>query len=188
MTQSAGMVATDFAPATPQGLFDRLDSLGIAHQTHEHAPVFTVEEARALRGVLPGAHVKNLFLRDKKKRSWLVVCEELRPVSLKDLAKSLGAGTFSFGSPERLMEVLGVEPGSVTPLALINAAGRHPVGVVVDRALLAESVVNCHPLVNTMTTALAPDDMLRFIEACGFEPAFVDFETAGGEAPARRDG
>ncbi|MEO1249184.1 MAG: prolyl-tRNA synthetase associated domain-containing protein [Pseudomonadota bacterium] len=165
----------DYAPLTPDQLFARLDEMGIAHQTHRHDPVFTVEEARALRGILPGAHVKNLFLRDKKKRPWLIVCEELQQVSLKPLSKHLGAGNFSFGSADRLMEVLGVEPGSVTPLALINAKDRHAVNVVLDKSLSDSETVNCHPLVNTMTTALSLPDLLSFIDACGFEPRTVDF-------------
>lgn len=177
MSETAANPALDYVPATPETLFARLDAMGIAYRTHSHEPVFTVEEARALRGVLPGAHIKNLFLRDKKKRPWLVVCEELRTVSLKELAKGLGAGNFSFGSAERLMETLGVSPGSVTPLALINAQGRQPVNVVLDGGLLDAETINCHPLVNTMTTALSVPDLTRFIEGCGFNPQTVDFET-----------
>lgn len=165
-TQPSGVGAE--APICPEDLFRHLEALGIAFETHHHDPVFTVEEARSLRGALPGAHVKNLFLRDKKKRYWLVVVEELRPIALKALAKKLGAGTFSFGSPERLFEVLGVRPGSVTPLALINAKGRHQVNVVFDSALMDEALINCHPLLNTMTTSLAVTDLMRFIEDCGF--------------------
>lgn len=176
---AADASADGFTPLTPQALFARLDEMGIAHKTHQHEPVFTVEEARALRGLLPGAHVKNLFLRDKKKRPWLVVCEELQDVSLKPLAKFLGAGTFSFGSPDRLREVLGVEPGSVTPLALLNAKGRHPVNVVLDKSILHSETVNCHPLDNTMTTALSTADLLSFIQACGFEAQTVDFAEIG---------
>ena len=98
---------------TPQQLFDRLAELGIAHQTVEHPPVFTVEEAKAHRGVLPGHHIKNLFLRNKKEEMWLVVALEDRAIDLKALGEKLGAGRLSFGSPERLRKYLGVEPGSV---------------------------------------------------------------------------
>src|SRR4030081_325691 len=105
---------------SPQQLFARLEQLGIAQRTVEHPPVFTVEEAKKLRGELPGAHIKNLFLRNKKEEMWLVGGLEARHVALKRLGEVLGAGRLSFGSPERLARHLGVEPGSVTPLSLIN--------------------------------------------------------------------
>ena len=112
-------------PATPQDLFARLDRLGIAHTTHPHPPLFTVEESKRLRGALPGGHCKNLFLRDKKRNLFLLVALEDRPIDLKSLRHALGAaGNLSFGSPETLMEVLGVAPGAVTPFALINDRDR----------------------------------------------------------------
>ncbi|WP_421995230.1 prolyl-tRNA synthetase associated domain-containing protein [Reyranella sp.] len=158
----------------PQQLFARLDSLGIAHRTVEHAPVFTVEEAKALRGDLPGHHIKNLFLRNKKEEMWLVVALEDRTVDLKRLGEVLGAGRLSFGSPERLQRHLGVAPGSVTPLALANdLAGT--VRVALDRGLLEGGPVNAHPLVNSMTTALSGADLLRFLAATGHEPRWLEF-------------
>ena len=108
----------------PQQLFARLDQLGIAHRTVEHPPVFTVEEAKALRGNLPGHHIKNLFLRNKKEEMWLVVALEDRAIDLKRLGEVLGAGRLSFGSADRLKRHLGVEPGSVTPLSLVGARSR----------------------------------------------------------------
>ena len=102
-------------PATPEQLFAHLDALNIRVERHTHAPVFTVEEAKGLRGLLPGGHCKNLFLRNKKGQQWLVVCEEDRAVDLRRLGERLGAGRLSFGSADRLMRVLGVPPGSVTP-------------------------------------------------------------------------
>src|ERR1044072_7896776 len=104
----------------PQQLFARLDQLGIAHRTVEHPPVFTVEEAKALRGNLPGHHIKNLFLRNKKEEMWLVVALEDRDIDLKRLGDVLGAGRLSFGSADRPKRSLGVAPGSVTPLSLAN--------------------------------------------------------------------
>src|SRR5579862_1828578 len=104
----------------PQQLFARLDAWGLGHRTVEHAPVFTVEEAKAHRGTLPGHHIKNLFLRNKKEAMWLVVALEDRAIDLRRLGEVLGAGRLSFGSPERLSKYLGVEPGSVTPFAVIN--------------------------------------------------------------------
>ena len=157
----------------PQQLFARLDQLGIAHRTVEHPPVFTVEEAKALRGNLPGHHIKNLFLRNKKEEMWLVVALEDRAIDLKRLGEKLGAGRLSFGSPERLRTYLGVEPGSVTPFAVINDTG-HKVTLVLDRGLDAEGPVNAHPLTNTMTSALSLADLLRFFEATGHRPTWLD--------------
>ncbi len=164
------------APRDEKALFARLDALGIAHETHEHAALFTVEQSRALRGDLPGGHIKNLFLRDKKRRMWLVTVLESRDVDLKSLRRELGAqGNLSFGSPESLMENLGVIPGAVTPFAVINdTAGK--VGMVLDKGVLAADPVNAHPLRNDMTTALAPADLLRFLEAEDHAPTILDFD------------
>ncbi|HEX9556224.1 MAG TPA: prolyl-tRNA synthetase associated domain-containing protein [Reyranella sp.] len=159
---------------SPQQLFARLQELGIAQRTVKHPPVFTVEEAKALRGDLPGHHVKNLFLRNKKEEMWLVVALEDRAIDLKRLGEALGAGRLSFGSPERLRRHLGIEPGSVTPLALINDQAQ-AVQLVLDRGLADGGPVNVHPLVNTMTTAVAPADLLRFFEATGHSPRWLDF-------------
>ena len=158
----------------PQQLFARFDELGIAHRTVEHPPVFTVEEAKALRGNLPGHHIKNLFLRNKKEEMWLVVALEDRAIDLKRLGEVLGAGRLSFGSADRLKRYLGVEPGSVTPLSLVNDEAR-AVRLVLDRGVANGGPVNAHPLVNTMTTALAPADLLRFFEATGHTPRWLDF-------------
>ena len=160
-------------PASPQDLFARLDSLGIAHKTHAHPPLFTVEESKRLRGELPGGHCKNLFLRDKKRNLFLLVALEDRPIDLKSLRHALGAtGNLSFGQPELLMEVLGVEPGAVTPFALINDTQRR-VAVFLDKAMLAVDPLNYHPLSNTQTTAIAPKDLVRFIESCGHAPRTI---------------
>jgi Ala-tRNA(Pro) deacylase len=159
---------------SPQQLFARLDELGLQHRTVEHEPVFTVEQAKEHRGVLPGHHIKNLFLRNKKEAMWLVVALEDRAVDLKRLGEVLGAGRLSFGSPERLRRHLGVEPGSVTPFAVINDA-EHKVTLVLDRALLEGGPVNAHPLTNTMTTAISFADLARFFEATGHSPRWLDF-------------
>ncbi len=147
----------------------RLAELGIAATTVEHEPVFTVEESVALRESIPGAHTKNLFLTDPDGRMVLVVAKNDTRVDLKALAKRLGFGRFSFGKAERLEAVLGVSPGSVTPLALINASAAS-VTVVVDRAIMDLAEVNCHPLENTATIRLATADLIRFIEESGHEP------------------
>ncbi len=158
----------------PQQLFARLDQLGIAHRTVEHPPVFTVEEAKALRGDLPGHHIKNLFLRNRKEEMWLVVALEDRAVDLRRLGEVLGAGKLSFGSPDRLRRTLGVEPGSVTPLALANDSAR-PVRLALDRGLADGQPLNAHPLVNTMTTTLSLAGLQALFAATGHEPRWLDF-------------
>lgn len=157
---------------SPQQLFDRLAELGIVHRTVEHEAVFTVEQAKRHRGVLPGHHIKNLFLRNKKEEMWLVVAEEDKRIDLKALGELLGAGKLSFGSADRLMTYLGVLPGAVTPFSIINDKQRK-VTVVLDQDLLEKNPVNCHPLVNTKTTAIAPQDLLRFLEAEGHKPQLL---------------
>ena len=160
----------DTPAQTPDQLFAFLDSLGIAHRTVTHPPVFTVEEARALRGQLPGGHTKNLFLRDKKQALYLVVASEDAGIDLKGLHRLLGAnGRFSFGSADLMREVLGVEPGAVTPFAAMNdTEGR--VTVVLDADMMTHETLNYHPLVNTMTTAISRDDLVKFLEATGHPP------------------
>jgi Ala-tRNA(Pro) deacylase len=160
-------------PATPATLFAYLDALGIKHSTVSHPPLFTVEESKALRGKLPGAHVKNLFLRDKKEKMWLLTVLEERRIDLKKLADGLHANRLSFGSPERLMRYLGILPGAVTALAAINDRERK-VQVVLDKAIFEHEIVNCHPLVNTETTALACTELIRFLQATGHEPQLLD--------------
>ena len=158
---------------SPQQLFDRLAELGIDHKTVEHEAVFTVEQAKQHRGVLPGHHIKNLFLRNKKEEMWLVVALEDRAIDLKRLGERLGAGRLSFGSPERLRTWLGVEPGSVTPFSVINDTARK-VNLVLDSGLRDGGPINAHPLTNTMTSAIALPDLLRFFEATGHAPRWLD--------------
>jgi Ala-tRNA(Pro) deacylase len=157
-------------PASPDELFAYLDSLGIAHKTVRHAPLFTVEEGRAVRAAIQGGHTKNLFLRDKKGVPYLVVALEDAMIELRSLHRLLGAtGRFSFGSAELMGELLGVTPGSVTPFAVINdTAGR--VTVVLDAAMMAHEVLNFHPLVNTATTTISRGGLLEFLEATGHGP------------------
>jgi Ala-tRNA(Pro) deacylase len=167
---------------TPDTLLAYLDKLGIAHNTVTHPPVFTVEQAKALRGRINGAHTKNLFLRDRKYELYLVVALESAEIELKSLHRALGAsGRFSFGAPDLLREVLGVEPGSVTPLAVANdKVGR--VTVVLDADLMGHDVVNFHPLINTMTTTLSRDDLFKFLDATGHKPRIERISGPSGEA------
>jgi Ala-tRNA(Pro) deacylase len=168
-------------PATRDDLMAMLARLGIATITVEHPPLFTVEEAQALRGEVPGAHTKNLFLKDKKDALFLVVAPEEGAVDLKHLHRQIGASSrLSFGRPDLLMETLGVTPGAVTAFAPINDTGGR-VTVVLDEALAAADRVNCHPLINTATTTIAMADLLAFLRATGHEPLIVPIsgESAG---------
>lgn len=177
----AGRGPADGAPpATPDELFAFLAGLGIGVETHAHAPVFTVEEARHLRGRIPGGHCKSLLLEGKRGELVLLVCDEDRRVDLKRLARDLGVGRFSFASPATLWRTLGVTPGSVTPFALINdrpAAGHEPrVQVVLDRRMMTEDVLNYHPLDNRMTTSIGRGDLGKFIEATGHPLHICDLD------------
>ena len=167
-------MVTAMAHASEQDLFDRLAALSIETTTHRHPAVFTVEESRLLRGRLPGAHCKSLFLKDKKDQLWLLVALEDREVDLKVVQKNIGAARLSFGKPELLAEVLGVVPGSVTPFALINDTGQR-VRVVLDKEMLDQELLNYHPLTNEATTAITAQDLVRFIRSCGHDPLILDF-------------
>ena len=165
------------SPTTRDQLMARLAELGIDTETVEHEAVFTVAESERLHRELPGGHTKNLFLKDGKDQLWLVVAESHTPVDLKALPKAIGSARLSFGKPDLLMEVLGVTPGSVTALALVNDKARL-VSVVVDERLMQYDSINCHPLVNTATTRIARDDLIAFMRACGHEPRVINLTTA----------
>ena len=167
---------------TPFGraqLFAFLDAHGVDHATTEHAPVFRVEEGAAIKAALPGGHSKNLFLKDARGQLWLISALGETVIDLKRTARVIGAGKLSFGSPERLWEALGVRPGAVTALALVNDPGRR-VRFVIDAALLASDPLNFHPLSNDATTAIPRVGFARFLAALGREPQVVDFEAMGG--------
>ena len=161
-------------PKTRNDLFQLLDRLQIAVTTVDHPPLFTVQESQALRGTIPGAHTKNLFLKDKKGRYFLLTVAEDAEVDLKSVHKVIGAsGRVSFGSSERLMELLGVSPGSVTVFGLINDADG-AVTMVIDAALMENATINAHPLSNDATTSIARDDLLRFVRETGHEPLILN--------------
>jgi Ala-tRNA(Pro) deacylase len=165
-------------PASPEDLFAYFDRLGIAYTTHAHRPIFTVEEGADLKAQLPGGHSKNLFLKDKKGRLFLLSALGGAVIDLNAVSKAVGAGRLSFGSAERLMENLGVTPGSVTLFALINDPDRK-VTLLLDEGFFAHDPVNFHPLKNDATTAISPADMLRFIRSLGREPIRLAFDPQG---------
>jgi Ala-tRNA(Pro) deacylase len=165
-------------PATPQDLLACLDRLGVGHETIEHPPLHTVEESQTLRGEIPGGHSKNLFVKDKKSRLFLLTLGEDTPVDLKRVHEKIGAnGRVSFGSADLLEEVWGVRPGAVTPLGALNDHDAR-VTVVLDSELMAHLRVNFHPLVNTSTTGLSPEGLLKFLRATGHEPLVVSLRAA----------
>lgn len=160
---------TETAPKSPEELFAFLDSLGIEHKTLTHPPVFTVAESVSLRDEIPGGHTKNLFVKDKKDQFFLLTVEENAVVDLKTVHQTIGAASkVSFGKPEKLMEYLGVVPGSVTAFGAINDT-EHKVTFVLDADLMQHDIINCHPLSNDATTSIGREDLLRFLAATGHE-------------------
>jgi Ala-tRNA(Pro) deacylase len=170
---------TDEPAPTPA--FDRarltawLAENGVDHVTHDHPAVFRVEEGLDLKADLPGAHTKNLFLKDHKGRLWLISARQDTVIDLKRAAAAMGSGRLSFGNETLMWETLGVRPGSVTALGLINDID-HRVTFVLDRRLWDADIVNVHPLTNTATTALDQAAFRRVLELLGREAAVVDFE------------
>jgi Ala-tRNA(Pro) deacylase len=155
-------------------LLDWMAAGGVAQLTHDHPAVFRVEEGLELKAALPGAHTKNLFLKDKTGRLWLISARQDTVVDLKRVPRTIGSDRLSFGNEALMYETLGVRPGSVTPLGLLNDVDRR-VTFVLDKALWNADIVNFHPLTNTATTALAQADFRRFLALIGREPVVVDF-------------
>ncbi|ESQ90578.1 DNA-binding protein [Asticcacaulis sp. AC460] len=163
---------------TPDKLLKALDDLGLKTSTLWHEAVFRVGEGDEIKAALPGAHTKNLFLKDDKGQLWLISAEQTTQIQLKTLPKTIGSGRLSFGSEERLYNALGVRPGSVTALGLVNDPDRK-VKFILDKALYDAEIVNFHPLTNTATTALSQTDFRRFIDWLGRDLVVVDFAALG---------
>jgi Ala-tRNA(Pro) deacylase len=162
-------------PWTRDQLLEYLADLGIETETVDHPPLFTVEQSQALRGEIPGAHTKNLFLKCKKGTIWLITAREDTAVDLKTLHHKLGCGRLSFGNAQLLEDVLGVTPGSVSTFGAINdIEGR--VSVVLDEALMQHDRINLHPLVNTATTGISREGLMTFLSACNHPPKIMAFE------------
>lgn len=159
-------------PATKQDLMAKLDTLNIAVTVTEHPPLFTVEDSKALRGQIQGAHTKNLFMKDKKGALFLLVLGEDASLNLKALPKILNSARLSFGKPDLLMDKLGVTPGSVTAFAIINDP-KYEVRIIYDKTLMANNIINCHPLTNEATVSIEADDLIKFTRACGHEPTIM---------------
>ncbi|UDF03629.1 prolyl-tRNA synthetase associated domain-containing protein [Asticcacaulis sp. AND118] len=159
---------------TQSTLLQVLNGWGLSPRTKEHEAVFRVGEGEGIKDDLPGAHTKNLFLKDDKGQLWLISAEQQTQINLKALPKIIGSGRLSFGSEERLYDALGVRPGSVTALALINDPDQK-VRFILDRRLFDAEIVNFHPLVNTATTALDQADFRRFFVKLGRAYRVIDF-------------
>ena len=156
----------------PARLLDWMTEQGLAFDNHEHPAVFRVEEGLELKASMPGAHTKNLFLKDKKGKLWLISARQDTVVDLKRAPKTIGSDRLSFGNETLLFETLGVRPGSVTALGLINDPDQR-VTFILDKALWNADTVNFHPLTNTATTALAQDQFRRFLTLIGRDPVVV---------------
>jgi Ala-tRNA(Pro) deacylase len=158
--------------ASRADLFQRFADLAIETRTLDHAPVFTVDEAKGVHDDMPGGHCKNLFCKDEKGALWLIVALEDAVINLKAAPARIGSKRLTFGKPELLMDVLGVEPGSVTPFGLINDTTNR-ITVILDEAMMREPLLNFHPLRNDATTAIRAEDLIRFITSCGHAPRVV---------------
>lgn len=169
-------------PASAEDLYVFLRETGIEYRVHEHPPLHTVEESRHLRGAIPGAHCKSLFIKDRGGSLYLAVCLEDRRLDMKRLAAQLTAGRLSFASPDLLWETLGVRPGAVTPFALINDRANRRVKLVLDRRMLAAELLNYHPLHNEATVTISREGLERFLDACGHVRVVVDFDAPDKEA------
>ena len=151
-------------------------NLGVQVVTYDHPAVFTVEESETIKLEMPGAHTKNLFLKDAKDQLWLVSAESHAAIDLKRLHAVIGSARLSFGKPDLMTQTLGVTPGSVTAFGLVNDTARR-VRFVLDRALAEADLVNFHPLTNAATTAITGEGFRTFLAALGITPLVVDFVT-----------
>ncbi len=167
---------TDTPPAAETELLTFLEEIGVSHAIHRHVPLFTVEDSKAATAHLPGAHTKNLFLKQKKGGYFLVTCLEDRQIRIKHLEKAIGAKRLSFGSADDLMAVLGVIPGSVTPFAAFNDRAARAVRVVLDQQMMAMDIQNFHPLHNEATITVSNAGLSAFFAATGHDVEEVDFE------------
>ena len=163
----------DTLPTTPETLLMLLDRLQIAYVMHRHPPLRTVEDSKAYRDNMPGLHIKNLYLRDRKKQNFLLVVEEDRQIDMKSLNQKIGCERLSFGSAERLFEMLGVRPGAVSPLTLINDPDKK-VHLALDIALRTNEVIYAHPLVNDMTLGIEGPYLQQFFAYTGHKVQWID--------------
>lgn len=158
-------------------LLKLLKSLNISYEIYHHEAVFTVAESDKIDLKIPGTHCRNMFLRDKKKKNFLVTLQNDTKVDLKKLPKIIESDRLSFASAERLWQYLGVKPGSVCPFSIVNDKG-HDVTLILDKGMMETDIVNYHPMENTMTVSLKPQDLIKFIESTGHDVHIVDLSNA----------
>jgi len=165
-------------PISSDTLLETLKEWSISYKLFEHVPLRTVEDSKKVEGIFistenGGGHVKNLYLRDKKKRNILLVAEQDQAIDLKKLSKNLNFSNLSFGSPERLMQNLGVRPGAVTPLSMINGVNNN-VSLFMDKALRNKTVIYIHPLVNDRTIEMTIENLEKFFLKIGVNFEWID--------------
>ncbi len=154
-------------------IFDFLDSLGIEHVTTEHEPAFTVEDAARITSHIAGGHTKNLLLESKTGSLCMLSCLDSQSVKINGLTRLLGLPKMSFAKPERMIDVLAVRPGSLSPFALINDRDKQVLPVL-DMQLFDDDHVNFHPLDNAKTTTIRSEDLTKFLEALGYQAQIID--------------
>ncbi|MEM9468656.1 MAG: prolyl-tRNA synthetase associated domain-containing protein [Pseudomonadota bacterium] len=177
MTQAQEKTTEEPLPTSPEELIAKFEELGIEYTLHHHEAVYTVAESEKIDSEIPGTHCRNLFLRDNKKKNFLLVLQNATDVDVKKLPDVLDSKRLSFGSSDRLWEYLGVRPGSVCPFAIVNDT-QNQVKIFLDQSMMEADIVNYHPLLNTMTVGLKPTDLLTFIESTGHEAHIVDLSSA----------
>jgi len=168
----------DSLPVSSDTLLETLKHWSISYNLFEHVPLRTVEDSKKVKGIFistqnGGGHVKNLYLRDKKKKNILLVAEQDQAIDLKRLSKNLNFSNLSFGSPERLMQNLGVRPGAVTPLSMINGVNNN-VSLFMDKALRNKIVIYVHPLVNDRTIEMTIENLEKFFSKIGVNFEWID--------------
>ncbi|EPW8846171.1 YbaK/EbsC family protein [Stenotrophomonas maltophilia] len=179
MRNAAPMSAlADDAPSVSphERLLDRLASLGIRPEVVPYPAHSTVEEGKALRGSMAGTFTKNLLLKDKKGKLFLLSIHEDRVIDLKSLSSLIGGkGHLSFVPGERMQELLGVVPGALTPMGLIHDQDAL-ITAVIDASLMTSTQLNFHPLTNTESMGISPAGLASFVRSCGREPLIIDFD------------
>ncbi|MEZ5814682.1 MAG: prolyl-tRNA synthetase associated domain-containing protein [Alphaproteobacteria bacterium] len=173
MPETAEQKELEPLPTTPEALLQILRELNITYEIHYHEAVFTVEESAVINAEIPGTHCRNLYLRDKKKKNFLLVAANETQVDMKRLQEKLDCGRLSFGSADRLWQFLGIRPGSVCPFTLINDKD-HEVQLILDAAMMQSEIVNYHPLDNRQTISLTPAGLLKFLAYTGHKPITLD--------------
>jgi len=176
MTALAAQQGEDL-PTSPEKLLNILKGLNISYELHHHQAVYTVAESQQVDSGIAGTHCRNLFLRDRKKKNYLVVLPTDLDVDLKKLPDILESHRLSFGSNDRLWEFLGVRSGSVCPFCIMNDTDQK-VKIFLEKSMMEQDIVNYHPMLNTMTVSLTPDDLLKFIATTGHEAHIVDLSGA----------